>query len=290
MQTVEAQSKRLDRQVRTAFMQFATGPIPRAHLQGLGRVAVGTCFAVAALFCLPCHANDIEPLKPQFKTREEQIRYREAALDHFRTVCREKAGEIVHRVVENVDGILLKTPQRRPSDFSLRDQYWKADWYGVVLYPPAEISRYLFDLDDNSIPTVIPTSRSGYAFVETPNSNGSGFVVHRRGTNRDSVVAEVSQTRRSRYGVVREDISTERDRSYWVAGGRLAVIDLSTGSVLGERIGYVLEAGFGSTAGGRRPWLIAQRNACPPIPRNAAIDRLFVQKVLRPAAQEHLAK
>jgi hypothetical protein len=57
---------------------------------------------------------------------------------------------------------------------------------------------------------------------------------------------------------------------------------VKSGELLGERVGYVFEAGFGSTSAGRRPWLFAQRNACPPIPMNAAIDRVFVEKVLKP--------
>jgi hypothetical protein len=55
-----------------------------------------------------------------------------------------------------------------------------------------------------------------------------------------------------------------------------------TNEVLAVRVGYVLERGFGSTSGARRPWLFAEDVSCPRIRRNVPMDRLFVEKVLKP--------
>lgn len=213
---------------------------------------------------------------------QDFAKYREAAWAHFQKRCKGNAKEAVYRMITNVEGVFLLKPREEPSEANLRDQYWMGDPYGLILYPPAEILRYLSDLNENDISTTRRTSRRGFSYVETPNSGGSDFLVHRLSSRRDKIVTEVSGVRMSRYAVIREDISTKDDRYYWVAGGRLAVTDLSSGEVLGERIGYVLEAGFGSTSGARRPWLFAQDFACPPIRRNVASDRLFIQKVLKP--------
>ena len=247
----------------------------------VGRAAAVVMIVVLAV--LPCvHANDVE-IPKQTRTPEEFAKYREAARAHFQKRCKENAGEKIHRTIEDVEGIFLAKPRKRPTELDLKDQHWMGDPYGIVLYPPAEISRYLSYLDDNDISTTKRTLRPGYAFVEVPSANGSEFIRHRLGGTRDKTASERSVVRQSRYAVIRDDISTREDRTYWVGGGRLAVVDLSTNEVLGERIGYVLEPGFGSTAGARRPWLFAEGVACPTIKRNVAIDRLFVQKILRPS-------
>jgi hypothetical protein len=48
----------------------------------------------------------------------------------------------------------------------------------------------------------------------------------------------------------------------------MRVVDLGDNSIVAERIGYLIEAGFGSTSGGRRPWLNARgigpnERSCP---------------------------
>jgi hypothetical protein len=271
-----------------AAVLWAAVRLPRARLR-----KVGAATMVLAMFGIPSAIymqQSIAQERTAAARRTEQQRFREAAWAHFRKRCAENAGEKIYRTANDVKGIYLLKPRSEPSEWDLKDQYWMGDLYGLVLYPPAEISRYLSDLDDNDISTKKRTSRPGFGFVEALNPRGSGFFVHRLGSSRDKIVTETAETRQSRYAVTRDDISTKEDRSYWVAGGRLAVTDLMTGEVLGERIGYVLEPGFGSTSGGRRPWLLAQNVACPPIKRNAAIDRLFVQKVLRPFSEERYGK
>ena len=99
-----------------------------------------------------------------------------------------------------------------------------------------------------------------------------------------------------RYGVTFDDISTHEEREYWIAGSSLKVIDLQTNEVIAERIGYMVDLGQGSRAGGRSPWLFAADNACPdfqrfknPVVRTRGASNQawqtqdFVEKVLKPA-------
>lgn len=263
------------------------------RLPKTGKNKVAATLAVLVAFSLlpAIHVNrSLAQAQAEATKRAEEQKYREAAWAHFQKRCKENAGEKIYRTVENVEGFLLAKPRARPTEADLRDQFWMGDPYGLVLYPPAEISGYLHDLDDNDIPTTKSTSRGGYRFVETPGRGGSEFIRYRLDNTRDKTTTENSDTRQSRYAVTRDDFSTKEDRTYWVAGGRLAVIDLVTNEVLGERIGYVLEPGFGSTSGARRPWLFAEGVACPRIKRNVPIDRLFVEKVLKPLKKENHAK
>jgi hypothetical protein len=94
--------------------------------------------------------------------------------------------------------------------------------------------------------------------------------------------------RTTRYGVTWDDISTREDREHWVAGGSLRVIDLQNNEVIAERVGYMMDRGLGSRAGFRRPWLMAERAACPPFPegRRGAESRKFINQVLQPSKGE----
>jgi len=243
--------------------------------------------AVVAVFALLSFSSPItvQPIlaeeRPDATAQREQQKYREAAWSHFRKLCNENAGEKIYRTVENVEGIFLERPRTKPSEFDLRDQHWMGDPYGLVMYPPAEIARYLNFLDPKGIPTKRKTARQGFKYVITRQSDGK-YLAHRLDPANENLVSTRAAMQPSRYAITWRDVSTDEDRKYWVAGGQLRIIDVVTADVLGERIGYVLDSGFGSTAGGRVPWLIARRNACPPIERNVAKDRLFVEQVLKP--------
>lgn len=246
--------------------------------------AVAIVVALAAFSVLP--AIWLRNTLDRRHAEEESRQRHKAAAVYFGELCRAKAGEKIYQTTVGVGGIFLSNPRKAPRERDLEDQYWAGDPYGVVMYPPAELAGYLFDLSEHLIPSVNKTKRPGYWFVETPYPGHEGvlrFTVDAKG---DGIQQNPVPERTARYSVRREDISTEEDRRHWVAGGRLTVVDDRDGRVLGERIGYVFEAGFGSTAHGRRPWLVAQTNACPEIPRNRPIDRLFVEKILVPAAPQ----
>jgi len=67
----------------------------------------------------------------------------------------------------------------------------------------------------------------------------------------------------------------------------LKVIDLQTNEVMAERIGYMMDRGQGNNSGGRSPWLLAERTACPEFPKTSGghpfkgyQTRNFVENVL----------
>ena len=62
------------------------------------------------------------------------------------------------------------------------------------------------------------------------------------------------------------------------------VIDLADNSIVAERIGYLIETGFGSTVGQRRPWLTARGfgptgRSCPYA--GDATDQWFITNVFK---------
>ena len=194
--------------------------------------------------------------------------------------------------MNNVKSVLLLNPRKKATQSELRDQYWRGDPYGYdSILPDTEVRNYLRYLDVNDLPVIRRTSRPGYRFVETRERKGvyRRFDLSKDGKN---VISVAIENPRSRYAVTWSDISTNEDRRFWVAGGRLKVIERATGNILGERIGYLIEPEFGSQRGGRRPWLHArltssERAACPAFPSKGfwPINRLFVEKILRPVKE-----
>ena len=243
--------------------------------------AVATSLLVLGMSS-PAYADGVRAAS---EVRRNAPQVRDVAWAYFRKKCDNFSGEKVYEVVMNVDGILIERPRTRPRERDLADQNWPADIYGLILYPPVEISRYLAYLNEDSYTTKRKTERPGYSFVEVPISGSTKYWVYRRNPDGEGFATAESSSRASRYSIRREDISTKEDRSHWVAGSRLVVFDSIGEKVLGERIGYVFDAGLGSTRDGRRPWLMAQDYACPKIRRNQPIDRLFVEKVLVPATR-----
>ena len=253
--------------------------------------AIGVVIALALLGFVP--GNYILRAVEQRHPRVEFEKYREAAWAHFRKRCKENAGEKIFNVVPNVKGIFLDKPRRRPRQSDLRNRNWKGDPYGLDYYGDAEIVTYLYRLNEKGVPTTGPGVRGSYDFVETRDPNSHLFVRFVR-SGKDRISSELVKTRSSRYEITWEDISSAEDRKYWIAGGKLRVIDGATNAVLGQRIGYLIDPGFGSTSGARVPWLHARLHAsestCPPVQPNAATNRLFVEKVLIPSGDTNRGK
>lgn len=241
-------------------------------------------FGLLAVLCVPPGIHIADAIERK-SAKERLSAYRRAALDHFRAQCKHRAGERIYRTVSDVDGFLLERPRSRPTTSELADRHWKGDPYGNDYYGDAEIASYLQSLNSYGIPNDASVSGPAFHYVEvapTPGGRNLRFVRDPRGAITRAEVSEL----RSTYSVAWEDVSTDEDRKYWIAGSRIYVVRRDTREVLGERVGYILERGFGSTSGGRRPWLHARisdsRLVCPPFKRNAAINRLFVEKVLVP--------
>ncbi|WP_427551146.1 hypothetical protein ACQE3D_18150 [Methylomonas sp. MS20] len=93
-----------------------------------------------------------------------------------------------------------------------------------------------------------------------------------------------------RYGVTYDDLETPEERKMWIAGSALKVVDLETGELLGERIGYLHDRGGGSAAAARQPWSFAKTElawSCPQRLMAGRSQRDFVVKVIHPTQGEN---
>ena len=121
--------------------------------------------------------------------------------------------------------------------------------------------------------------------MEIKNESGEGYRrIYRLVSNDELSVKEQIQQPVSRFGVGWEDISTPDDRKYWLAGSSFRVINLLDNSVVAELIGFLIEAGFGSTTGGRRPRLTSRGigpngRSCPDA--HDATNQWFINSVFK---------
>lgn len=206
---------------------------------------------------------------------------------YYRKMCAERAGEKIYKPQSGVKSVLIVKPLPPASDEDNSNQFWYGDPYSAS----ATHMRV-----DNAAGTLVYPSE-----VMSPSrkANGLDYVEAYRFSKgerdpklvqyyfepsvRDYRIRSIEKPT-SRFGLSWEDISTPQDRKYWIAGSRLSIVDLSDRSVIAERIGYLIEAGFGSTAGHRRPWLSSQgpRTTCPSVVDRDYNDRFFVLRVLNP--------
>jgi hypothetical protein len=247
--------------------------------------AKGICFVlVCALFAMPL-------IHSHFEQKEEQDQ-RQMIVDRFLTLCKEQAGEKIYKVVEGVDGFLILKPRQPTKDLKeYHDQYWMGDPYGHSDLE-AEKPEHVFLADRRGYDgeTVKIRPIAGYDYIEIqlrdhehPERYKRIEVVERhvQGNRLTTNTTYVAQPR-SRYGYDWEDISTREDRNYWIAGGRMRVIDLETNTVIAERTGYLLDMVQGELGGGRKPWLLAQVNACPAFESDTTKAKEFIARVLTP--------
>ncbi|WP_157778534.1 hypothetical protein [Massilia violaceinigra] len=216
-----------------------------------------------------------------------------------------KAGEKIHRKIQNVEGVRLL--RLRGNKLNLSDQYALDDPYGSDLVDKGYIESFLRDFyivnrikPDVSGPNSPP--RVAYHFVEAIDPvdgklyRYTGAVdepwlrnkAYLKG-HKQFVLNRISvQSPSARYGVVFNDISTKEDRDYWIAGSSLQIIDIKTNEILAERIGYMYDPGQGNTMGGRAPWIVAANHSCPSFGTRGASSsqamqtEAFVEKVLIP--------
>lgn len=237
-----------------------------------------------------------------------------------------RSGEFIHKTISGVSGVFLikVRPQARNFDnqFGLTDPY--GDDHGGDAYVQSFLrGSYRFNVSD--VPEGGPPRR-GYQYIETEDvldgkryrytgaikavrkkdSKAPGIQRElRRDPNYDLNIyafvlnKEPATTEPPRYGVTYQDISTPEERQYWIAGSSLKVIDLKTGEVIAERIGYMVDLQQGNRSGGRSPWFFAADNACPHFTRNFKNAKIgtgpaapsqtyqtldFVEKVLKPSS------
>lgn len=223
-----------------------------------------------------------------------------------------KSGEFIHQTVDGVEGVVLLKLRQENSNFE--DQFLMEDLYGSDVgglgYIESFLRGGLLDGSLNFGAGREAQRQRGYLYVDaTDPSDGQRYRYtgrleepwqtdksYSQGYIRFKVERKPAPEPMPRYGVTFEDISTRQEREYWIAGSSLKVIDLQSGEVIAERIGYMYDWAQGSRAGNRSPWLFAADNACPsfrqsdnlktraPASSFQARQTLnFVEKVLHPA-------
>jgi hypothetical protein len=222
---------------------------------------------------------------PAKQTYEAQKRhnYSREAWAYFKKLCDERAGEKIYKTYTGVRSVLVVKPLPPASDRDHFDQFWYGDPYSAsATSVRARAAASILTLDSRR-PTGI---QKGLEFVEMKLDVDGGTRyqrITRPLTNNQMAKVELIEKPVSRFGISWEDISTPHDRKYWVAGSRLKVIDLTDNSTVAERIGYFIEAGFGSRAGGRRPWLTSRgpNTTCPPLVGGDYSDQWFILNALK---------
>ena len=224
------------------------------------------------------------------------------------------AGEKIYRTVDDVEGIyLLKI---RPVGTNYGDQFELDDPYGHDSSGDMYILNFLRGFYHQRTGDLVPGAplQRGYLYVEAVDpADGLRYrytpkveepwqtnKAYSKGYTRfvfDKVAATGAAPR---YGVTYDDISTHEERELWIAGSSLKVLDLQTNELIAERVGYMIDVGQGSRAGGRSPWLFAADDACPGFQFNPlrpltqaygggssaqpGQTLIFLEKVLKPAS------
>lgn len=263
------------------YWLFAVGVLIAVWKWGKGRLkrAIAMVAALALVGSLPVTEGIRNHKADQFRAE---------AFARFNKYCTEKAGEKIYTKVEGVESVFVMRPREPDKDSDYANQFWRGDPYGIGLTGSGEIVALMQkqSLKDTATP---------FQFVETSLKDTAGkealkeFHFEKKdasiNTHDYEMISKSIEKRRSRYGFTWEDLSTDDDRKYWIAGSLLKVVDLETNEIIAERIGYMIDSDFGSTSGGRSPWRLAVRNSCPQLVQgtNRLQTREFVIRSLSPS-------
>ena len=209
--------------------------------------------------------------------------YAKEAWAYFKKLCDEKSGEKIYKTHTGVKSVLVVKPLPPATEKDLYDQFWYGDPYSNAT--PWNERGEQGAIRMTGIFRSTTGDQTGLEFVEIPGDDTGKYFYRLKSLDRYPYQTRSgTENSTSRFGVSWEDVSTLQDRKYWIAASRLRVIDLSDNSIVAERIGYFIEAGFGSTGGGRRPWLTSRgpNTTCPPLRNGDYEDRWFVLKSLIP--------
>ena len=185
------------------------------------------------------------PLK-EIVERARHDAYAREAWAYFKKLCDEKSGEKIYKTYTGVKSVLVVKPLPPATEKDLFDQFWYGDPYSNATPwnergEQAAMTLTMYSRRPNG-------RQKGLDFVEIKDVTGTGYTkIFRPVSNNALAIKERVQASVSRFGLAWEDISTPEDRRYWVAGSRLRVIDLADKSIVAERIGYFIEAGFAPT-------------------------------------------
>lgn len=231
-----------------------------------------------------------------------------AQIAHFEMRCK-SAGEKIYQTVKGVDGIFIMKPRIKPTESLYQNQWELWDPYGTSLFEGVASKlpisgSLLADAREWQIRSRQTESigYERYLFVEIPNNESKShastpaYIRYSYNRQQDGTLIYPSDNRRpdpettstlagerlSKYGYTWDDISTREDREKWIAGGRLQVIELASGKVIAERVGYMREPGLGSTRHNRLSWSFATNYSCPPLSGEHDKDKNFLKAVLFP--------
>lgn len=225
--------------------------------------------------------------------QQKHAAYAKEAWTYWKSKCDSLSGEKIFKTFTGVKSVLVVKPLPPASGEDLYDQFWYGDPYSNASSSKDRGTRHAGILLRESLrQTVPPRKQIGFQFVELAQRVGPSVKYQRIALTKatdgrvDSKVDDIPQPQ-SRFGISWEDISKPEDRKYWVAGSRLRVIDLVDNIVIAERVGYFIEAGFGS-GGQRRPWLAGRgpQTTCPPVQDGNYHDQWFITSVLTPSEEK----
>ena len=263
-------------------------------------------YSVLALLLLAVGAQGMAKKPTEKELFKERLAKAEAM---FQERCK-TAGEKIYRTVDKVDGIFLL--KLRPEGSNHGNQFAMDDPYGSDSGGESYIKTFFsgfYPIPWN--PSPVWHRRLGYLYVEAIDPQNNKRYRY-TGALREVDVklsglsggGTVRQTRfvldkfpapgaPPRYGVTYDDISTHEEREYWIAGSSLKVVDLKNNEVIAERVGYMMDRRQGDRSGGRSPWLLAARIACPAFPADPGghplqVDqtREFVLRMLKPVQEK----
>ena len=219
--------------------------------------------------------------------------YVKEAWAYFKKKCETEAGEKIYKTFTGVKSVLVVKPLPPATEKDLFDQFWYGDPYSNATPHEKRGTSSALKLASQTLPVSLGKFGLGFNFVEsvvgTKIESEKSFIRYSYPKGSSKPVEKITKIASSRFAISWEDFSTPEDRKFWVAASRLKVIDRDDGSVIAERIGFLIEPGFGSTSGGRRPWLAARGlgkngNSCPSV--HDYSDRWFLLKVLNPAKED----
>ena len=268
------------------YWMLAIGAVSLAVWKGKTwqRKALWAGVAIAAFGFLPAKVM-IE--------KAQKDAYAHEAWAYFKKKCDTEAGEKIYKTYFGVKSVLILKPLPPATEKDLYGQFWYGDPYSNATPWEKRGESAALLLASRTAPIAYGKKGRGYDFVEMQADSSSVVIRYLYPAGLQQHATSTSDKPESRFGISWEDISTPEDRKYWVAGSRLSVIDLTDKSVIAERIGYLIESGFGSTIGERRPWLAARGfgpngRSCPDA--HDYSDRWFLLKVLKPELESSNGK
>lgn len=226
-----------------------------------------------------------------YQNYEYRKRY-EVAKAHFDERCK-TAGEKIYKTVEGVEGIQLWGMREGDAAKNAANPEWQAAGMPKDATGLGYVERFL-EWEHKSEAGgergylnswATNATAAGYKFVDVQQSDKS-YLRYRINTEphktaQEFLTKEVIASAPARYAVKYEDLSTPEDRSRWIAGARVTVIDTESNAVLAEMLAFAFEAGFGSLSGARMPWQFA-RNCQASEGEKFQSTRFFVDRVLKP--------